>query len=112
MKELTAHELVELGIVYPEWIMPVDSETIREIAVYGCASGCYMPAVTYSTAKQTMQEHGESVVTYLEDTGYSFTFDPTEHSWAGFCCDVLSAAVEHWAYLTLQLIEELEQDDE
>jgi len=84
----------------PEWItQPLSPADIAAILQGGCASGAYMPAVTYSQAVATMSEHGDEVVQYLEDYyGDHLPAVPTGESWSGLAVFYLSAAVEAWAY--------------
>lgn len=85
----------------PAWIEPdITCSTIAAILQGGCASGAYMPAVTYHQAAETMAEHGDDVLQYLEDRDYlgmPNVFTLEGESWSGFACKVLSAAVEAWA---------------
>lgn len=92
------------GLIYeeaPAWIEPgfcnlVDMKTISE---GGCASGAYMPAVTYHKALETMSEYGDEVFDYLEST-LGGVPEPPKGSWAGMAVFYVSYAVEvfaHWA---------------
>lgn len=93
----------------PVWIdQDITVADVVAIAEGGCASGAYMPAVTYHEARKTMHEHGDEVLEYLDDLdldgeiyrlpepgsplagGYSFT-------WGGIAVHFLSCAVEWWA---------------
>ena len=86
----------------PEWLTDMepieDLATIHAIQQGGCASGAYMPAVTYYTAQQTMGEHGDDILDYLKESGMdSFPAIDIDDSWAGYCCTLVSCAVELWA---------------
>lgn len=70
---------------------------IQAIQQGGCASGAYMPAVTYSTALECMVSHNVSVESQLEGLGHEFTFYPSEETFSGFAVKIVSAAVETWA---------------
>ncbi len=64
----------------------------------GCASGAWMPAVTYWSALQTMQRDGDAVLDALS----SAWVDPkqlidSEGSWETWACDLVSTAVDLWA---------------
>lgn len=92
----------------PVWIdQDITVADVVAIAEHGCASGAYMPAVTYHEARKTMDEHGDEVLEYLDDNdldgeiyklpdphnnpnGYSFT-------WGGIAVHFVSCAVEWWA---------------
>ena len=99
------------GLDIPAWIR--DDITPRDIAAIcegGCASGAYMPAVTYWQALQTMGSHGDDVFDYLETAlgevpapsattpGGGRSLNPSAgESWSGMACHYLSCAVELWA---------------
>jgi len=81
----------------PAWInqdiTPCDLESIVQ---GGCASGAYMPAVTYYDALRTMHEHGDAVLQYIEDIRGELP-EVFGMSWSGIACLFLSTAVELWA---------------
>ena len=62
----------------------------------GCASGAYMPAVTYATAAETMHEHGDEVLEYIEGVFGEIPSPPDGESWKGIAVFYLSTAVETW----------------
>jgi hypothetical protein len=80
--------------IQPRWITqeltPADIAAINQ---GGCASGAYMPAVTYYDACKTMAEYGNDVVEYLEDV-FGDASPPADLSWSGINVWYLSAAVE------------------
>ena len=80
--------------------------SIRDILRGGCASGSYMPAVTYYQASQTMSEHGDEGKDYCQSQGWELNqITLADHSWAGLACTVLSAGVELWAFALYSTIE-------
>jgi len=82
----------------PSWIDEgLEFYDIESIQQGGCASGAYMPAVTYHTATQTMGEHGNDVLQYIEDTYGELPEIPKGESWGGIAVFFLSVAVELWA---------------
>ena len=82
----------------PDWIEEdITIFDIENIIQGGCASGAYMPAVTYSTALDTMQEYGDDILDYIQNCYDPFAADLRSQSWAGLACHFLSAAVEMWA---------------
>ena len=97
-KKTMETSLVDFGIDIPEWIeqdiSPLDIENIQQ---GGCASGAYMPAVTYHSALKTMSEHGDNVLQYIEDHIEELPTPPQDTSWSGLACHYLSCAVEIWA---------------
>ncbi len=98
MKEIDRDTLKVSEITtVPPWI---DSDiTVRDVESIlqgGCASGAYMPAVTYHEATETMAEHGDTVLDFItEDHGLDLNL-PDNPSWSGLACHFLSVAVELW----------------
>lgn len=94
----------DVDVDVPAWI---DSDiTVGAVAAIhegGCASGAYMPAVTYHTALATMAEHGDDVLNYLDDVDLG---GPGRDSWSGLACRYLSLAVELWAAAAMSEIED------
>ena len=101
----------------PAWI-DADITPCNVIAIVqgGCASGAYMPAVTYHTARKIMDEHGdqaEGVLDYLQGYyGDEMPRPEPSESWAGMAVFYLSAAVEVWASAMLQSLEDIEAEAE
>ena len=82
----------------PAWIEgELEVYDIASIQQGGCASGAYMPAVTYYQAKQTMAEHGDEVLDYIENELGELPQVPQGESWSGIAVFFLSYAVELWA---------------
>lgn len=81
----------------PDWIReelsPCD---IAAISHGGCDSGAYMPAVTNHLAEETMAEHGDNVLDYIQDAIGELPTPPSGASWSGLACFYLSQAVELW----------------
>lgn len=85
-------------IEVPAWIeQDITWSTVAAIVQGGCASGAYMPAVTYYEAAKTMAEHGDEVLEYLNDVTGELPSPPADESWSGMACHFLSTAVEWWA---------------
>jgi hypothetical protein len=81
----------------PEWISEeMDFYDIQAVNHGGCASGAYMPAVTYYQAIQTMSEHGDDVLDYIESQIGELPEVPKNTSWSGMAVFYLSYAVELW----------------
>ena len=70
-----------------------------------------MPAVTYHKALQTMNEHGDEILQYVEDAGFDVA-PPPDISWAGMACYFLSCAVEQWAQSAYSVLEDWELDED
>ena len=95
----------------PEWIEPdISPSQVAAIVQGGCDSGAYMPAVTYHQALETMNQHGDDVLQYVEDSGFNMT--PPVTSWAGIACYYLSCAVEQWANDAYATLEDFEPDED
>lgn len=85
----------DFDIQQPEWItQDLSCYDVAGINQGGCASGAYMPAVTYYTALGTMSEHGNDVLQYIEDTLGELPTIPQGESWSGIAVFFLSYAVE------------------
>ena len=84
----------DIGV--PSWIdQDISLDDIRNILQGGCASGAYMPSVTYHQALATMGKHGDDVLQYIEDSLGELP-DVSGESWSGMACKYLSCAVELW----------------
>lgn len=104
-------ELLDCDV--PRWIdQDIDAATIASICQGGCASGAYMPAVTYYQARETMGEHGDDVLQYIEDQMGELPAVPSGESWSGIAVFFLSVAVELWASATLSELENHDQDSD
>lgn len=116
---LWTHEdpVADLGIDVPAWIrQDIDGSTIAAIIQGGCASGAYMPAVTYYTARETMAEHGDDVLQYLDESGTGEVLEASEllaGNFSQLCVYLLSAAVEGWAgSVADEVADALESDED
>ena len=86
-------------IEVPEWIeQDVTPYDVAAIVEGGCASGAYMPAVTYHKAAATMAEHGDDVLQFIEDHSGELPAVPPGESWTGIAVFYLSCAVKAWAH--------------
>ena len=86
------------GYHVPAWVDgDITPGTVAAICQGGCASGAYMPSVTYTTARDTMNQHGDDVLQYLQDRFGELPTPPDDVSWGGLAVFYLSAAVEEWA---------------
>ena len=104
-----------LEIVHvPDYVdQDITGATVAAIVQGGCASGSYMPAVTYSDANRTMSEHGNRVLEDIESAYGELPQPPPDSSWDGIAVFYLSMAVELWAHGVLdELIGAIESDDE
>ena len=93
------NEIDGLNITVPAWIdQDISPYDIAAICQGGCASGAYMPAVTYYDALKTMSKHSDDVLQYIEDA-LGEVPKPEAESWEGMACYYVSSAVELWAEL-------------
>lgn len=82
----------------PPWINQyITLGTMESIVEGGCASGAYMPAVTYHIANETMAAHGNDVLNYIQETLGDVPMPNAEESWQGMAVHFLSIAIELWA---------------
>lgn len=98
-----------LNIDVPAWVdADICASTIASIVHGGCASGAYMPAVTYYRALRTMSDHGDDVLQYINDVMGELPAPSRSESWSGMACFYLSYAIELWAGDVLARIEDFE----
>ena len=94
----------------PKWIdQDLSPNDIAAINQGGCESGAYMPAVTYYTASQTMAEHGDDVLDYLDDHDNKRDL-PHGISWVGMAVFYLSDAVELFCAMNNNLADWEDED--
>ena len=96
---LDLRETIELINDQPIWIVEqhcLDIADIQAIQQGGCASGAYMPTVTYYTANKVMAEHGDDIFDYIEGQ-YGEVPQSNETSWSHMAVFYYSLAVELWA---------------
>ena len=94
--EIPVSDLLDIDV--PAWIDgDISASTIASIVQGGCASGAYMPAVTYWQALETMTRHGDDVLQYIDDVMGELPAPSRGESWSGMACFYLSYAVELWA---------------
>lgn len=93
----TEESVTSFDIEVPAWIeQDINCSQVAAIIQGGCDSGAYMPAVTYHQAADTMNEHGDDVLDYIESQGGELSL-PDSPSWSGIAVHFLSTAVEFWA---------------
>ena len=85
----------------PSWLKymgEIDSiAEMKDIQQGGCASGAYMPAVTYRTALETMHLYGDNITNYLIDRLGKLPVHTGIRSWSELAVFYVSFAVELWA---------------
>ncbi len=102
----------DLELDVPAWISPdISPYDVAAICQGGCASGAYMPAVTYSAALKTMDAHGDDVLQYIEDALGELPAPPSDVSWSGLAVFYLSTAVELWAASAEAVLEDFEPEE-
>lgn len=88
-------EIRSAGFDVPEWIdQDIAFGDAYGIAHYGCASGIYMPAVRYRSARDTMYHHASDVLGFIVDNLGEL---PAPEGPCPFVF-YLSLAVELWAH--------------
>jgi hypothetical protein len=101
-----------LDIDVPDWIVPdISPNDVAAIVQGGCASGAYMPAVTYYDALKTMAEHGDEVLDYIEGAAGELP-DISGQGWSQMATTYLSCAVEIWACGIEGTLEDYEPEEE
>jgi len=79
----------------PKWITePLTPYDIAAINQGGCASGAYMPAVTYHQARETMNEHGDDVLDYIQEHMGELPKPDDDTAWSQLATLYLSHAIE------------------
>ena len=102
-----------LDIDVPVWIdQEITPYDIAAICQGGCASGAYMPAVTYHKALKTMNDHSDEILNYIEECFGEVPEPPSDTSWEGRACYYVSSAVELWAYSLESELEHFELETE
>ena len=104
----------DLGIDVPAWIdQDIYPSTVAAIVQGGCASGAYMPAVTYYDAQCTMGVQGDDILQYLQDSYGELPKPKDDESWSGLAVFYLSCGVELWTSGVIDEIEsKLEENDD
>jgi len=98
-----------LDIDVPSWIdQDISCADIIAICEGGCASGAYMPAVTYHAVSDTMSRDGDDVLQYIDDQMGELPQPPRDSGWSALACFYLSYAVELWASAAMSELEGLE----
>lgn len=97
-----------LDIDAPAWIdADISPADVAAIVQGGCASGAYMPAVTYWQALETMTRHGDDVLQYIDDALGEVPAPKRGESWGGIAVHYLSTAVELWAHDIMGQLEDM-----
>lgn len=81
----------------PEWLeYELSIADIQAIQQGGCASGAYMPAVTYHKAVDTMSEHGDDVLDHIESVYGEIPQPNKGESWGGIAVFYLALSIDTW----------------
>ena len=105
------NEINGLDIDVPAWIdQDITPADVAAIVQGGCASGAYMPAVTYGQALDTMRDHGDDVLDYIQSVMGDLPVISKDESWSGIACLYLSTAVEIWASGVYDQLESFEPE--
>lgn len=79
-----------------KWNHGITVSEIDAVCEGGCASGAWMPAVTYWEAQTIMNEHGDDVLEFIEDILDEAPSPERGSSWSAHAVHYLSMAVEMW----------------
>lgn len=105
LKQLAANghdirEVTEDLNAQPDWLLSMGgiNEVSEIVPIYegGCASGAFMPAVTYNTALLVMNEHGDDILEFIDGNLGEIPAPKLGESWAGMAVYYTSMAVELW----------------
>lgn len=108
IRQLPGGDDIDLPLWIDQDISPYD---VAAIVQGGCASGAYMPAVTYHAALKTMQEHGDDVLEYIESAIGELP-SVAGQGWSQMACTYLSTAVKLWACSVQDELEAFELETE
>lgn len=87
-----------------------------DTAKHGCASGTYMPAVTYWQAKAVMAEFGDDILNYLSEHCFGESVDWNRvtmfllNSWGQACSFFHSLAVELWCQSLEAAMDDIQEE--
>ena len=108
----TEKPVTDFDIEVPAWIdQDITCADVAAIEQGGCASGAYMPAVTYHTALETMSRYGDEILDYLSDIYGSIPAPPEDSSWSSMACFFVSSAVETWALGAHSQLSEIDDEE-
>lgn len=111
--ETAIEDIPGLDLNLPIWIdQNITPSDVAAIVQGGCASGAYMPAVTYHKALAVMSEDGDEVLQFIEDQLGELPQPKRGESWSGLACFYLSTAVELWASSVESELEQFELETE
>ena len=86
----------DYGIEPPGWISePISTHGVAVIIEWGCASGTYPPAVSYTQALETMRRYGDEIFEFIRNNQWEVPrFEIL--SWKAGAVKIVSTAVEMW----------------
>ena len=83
----------------PIWLdYALSPADVAAIIQGGCASGAYMPAVTYHKALATMDMHGDEIFDFLESVAGEVPKPADIESWDSLAMFYVSRAVEYFSW--------------
>jgi hypothetical protein len=103
----------------PIWLQAMggidDTEELAAIIQGGCASGAFMPAVSYYTATRIMSDHGDDILNYIDSVYGEIPSPQSGESWSGMAVYYCSMAVELWCseqeQLIIECLEAMQNED-
>lgn len=98
----------------PYWLISMgEIDSISEIQAIiqgGCASGACMPAVTHRTALDTMTDHGNDILDFIESELGGRLAPNSGESWSGMAVFYCSYAVELWCSQFADILDNVDWD--
>lgn len=104
-------DLLETFNDQPHWLESmggIDLEDVQPVIQGGCASGAFMPAVTYHQASETMRTNGNDILEYIEDQLGEIPQPNKGETWSGMAVFYCSMAVELWCGQFDELVESID----
>lgn len=84
----------------PEWLLEMGGidniSELQRIQKCGCASGAYMPAVTYHTTLEIMGKYSDDILDFINDYYGEVPQPKPGTCWSGMAAFYVSIAVEEW----------------
>ena len=91
-----AHDImIEMSDTH-QWVNLTNLYTLAAVIQHGALSGVYAPCVNYNIAIKTMDEHGDSVIDFLDEfvPGYGDQISLDHTTWGQICVQFLSVAID------------------
>lgn len=91
----------------PSWLIhEIDLSDVFSIYQGGCASGAFIPAVTYHIAEAWFNTHSEDMLQYVRDNDSNLVFNFNELPFSEFCTRICASAVEYFVFELVNILDE------